>query len=74
MYKLLQRGEDDAGEPSDMARIARSSYLGKNPFGDGATADNTTGLEPEQPAGPMPHLRKGALREDSQQRAAVKRD
>ena len=48
VYKLLQRGEeDDASGPADMARIARSSYLGKNPFGD-AGDDGTEGLEPEQ--------------------------
>ena len=50
VYKLLQRGEDDdASGPADMARIARSSYLGKNPFGD-AGDDGTEGLEPEQVA------------------------
>ena len=48
VYKLLQRGEeDDASGPADMARIARSSYLGKNPFGD-AGDDGTEGLETEQ--------------------------
>ena len=26
VYKLLQRGEDETAEPTDMARIARSSY------------------------------------------------
>ena len=35
VYKLLQRGEDEGEGPADMARIAKSSYLGKNPFGDG---------------------------------------
>ena len=34
VYKLLQRGEDDTEDQADMARVARSSYLGKNPFGD----------------------------------------
>ena len=48
VYKLLQRGEDnDASGTADMVRIARSSYLGKNPFGD-AGDDGTEGLEPEQ--------------------------
>ena len=31
---LLQRGEDMAGAPVDLARIAKSSYLGQDPFGD----------------------------------------
>ena len=31
---LLQRGEGVAGAPVDLARIAKSSYLGKDPFGD----------------------------------------
>ena len=48
VYKLLQRGEEDTGEPADMARVARSSYLGKDPFGD--TPGDATGLEPEQSA------------------------
>ena len=34
VYRLLQRGEDEASETADMARIARSSYLDKDPFGD----------------------------------------
>ena len=46
VYKLLQRGEDDTSEPADMARVARSSYLGKDPFGDKTGKDD--GLEPEQ--------------------------
>ena len=46
VYKLLQRGEDDTTEPADMARIAKSSYLGKDPFGDKPLEKD--GLEPEQ--------------------------
>ena len=46
VYKLLQRGEDDDSEPADIARVARSSYLGNNPFGDKVGA--TKGLDPEQ--------------------------
>ena len=49
VYKLLQRGEDeDGGGPADMARIAKSSYLGKNPFGDRQNVEHVEGLEPEQ--------------------------
>ena len=48
VYKLLQRGEDDVEGPADMARIARSSYLGKNPFGDDSDAKLVAGLMPEQ--------------------------
>ena len=48
VYKLLQRGEDDTSGPPDVSRIARSSYLGKNPFGDGGSDGNVAGLEPEQ--------------------------
>ena len=46
VYKLLQRGEDDTEDQADMARVARSSYLGKNPFGDKPGMDD--GLDPEQ--------------------------
>ena len=45
VYELLQR--DETAEPTDMARIARSSYLGKNPFGDKPL---DKGLKPEQAA------------------------
>ena len=48
VYKLLQRGEDEASDLPDMARIAKSSYLGKDPFGDGSSEGNVDGLEPEQ--------------------------
>ena len=48
VYKLLQRGEDDASGPPDMARIAKSSYLVKDPFGDGGDSGNAAGLETEQ--------------------------
>ena len=43
VYELLQRGEDD--ELASMSRIARSSYLGEDPFGD---KGGTKGLKPEQ--------------------------
>lgn len=33
---------------ADMARIARSSYLGKDLFGDGAKTEEDAGLESEQ--------------------------
>ena len=33
-----------------MARIARSSYLGKDPFGDVSDAGSVSALEPEQMA------------------------
>ena len=46
VYKLLQKGEDDESKPADMARIAKSSYLGKDPFGD--KPGSGEGLEPEQ--------------------------
>ena len=45
VYELLQR--DETAEPTDMARIARSSYLGKNPFGD---KPMDKGLKAEQAA------------------------
>ena len=48
VYELLQRGENDTGGPADMSRIARSSYLGKDPFGDDSNAKNVAGLKPEQ--------------------------
>ena len=48
VYKLLQRGEDNVEGPVDMAHIARSSYLGKNPFGDVNDAKLVVGLAPEQ--------------------------
>ena len=48
VYELLQRGENDTGGPADMSRIARSSYLGKDPFGDDGDAKNVAGLKPEQ--------------------------
>ena len=47
VYKLLQRGEDDEEGPADMAHIDRSSYLGKDPFGDSNNISDTDGLEPE---------------------------
>ena len=46
VYKLLQRGEEDESEPADIARIARSSYLGRDRFGD--KPGTGEGLEPEQ--------------------------
>ena len=48
VYNLLQRGEDDVEGPADMARMARSSYLGKNPFGDVSDAKLVAGLAPDQ--------------------------
>ena len=48
VYELLQRGEDDTSGPADMSRIARSSYLGKDPFGDDGDGKNAAGLKPEQ--------------------------
>ena len=50
VYKLLQRGEDDIEGSVDMTRIARSSYLGKNPFGDVNDTESAAGLESEQMA------------------------
>lgn len=44
---LLQRGENLAGAPVDLSRIAKSSYLGKDPFGDKPLDDT---LEAEQKA------------------------
>jgi len=46
VYKLLQRGEDDTDTPADMSRIAKSSYLGMDPFGDFNSAGDAVGLEP----------------------------
>ena len=48
VYKLLQRGEDDTDTPADMSHIAKSSYLGMDPFGDFNSAGDAVGLEPEQ--------------------------
>ena len=48
VYKLLQRGEDDTDTPTDMSRIVKSSYLGKDPFGDINSAEDAVALEPEQ--------------------------
>ena len=39
VYKLLQRGEGDTAKPADVARIAKSSYLGMDPFGDKGSKD-----------------------------------
>jgi len=44
---LLQRGENLAGAPVDLSRISKSSYLGKDPFGDKPLDDT---LEAEQKA------------------------
>ena len=48
VYELLQRGENDTGGLADMSRIARSSYLGQDPFGDDGDTKNVAGLKPEQ--------------------------
>ena len=48
VYKLLQCVEADTSGSADMSRIARSSYLGKDSFGDDGNEKNAAGLEPEQ--------------------------
>ena len=48
VHELLQRGEDDTSGPADMSRTDRSSYLGKDPFGDDGGTKNVAGLKPEQ--------------------------